>query len=105
MKAISGFGYAVPFENPVNFGLDVVHGMRTIFPIPMAEAASFNLELIKKRQVWQQRRLLPMEFTATFAPMVDISRDARWGRSMEGAGKTLGMVASGKGSCRRFSGY
>ena len=71
---------------PLIFGLDVVHGMRTIFPIPMAEAASFNLELIKTASV------AAAETSAhgihwTFAPMVDISRDARWGRSMEGAGE------------------
>lgn len=72
---------------PLLFGLDVVHGVRTIFPIPLAEAASFNLELMR-----QTARVAAEETSAygihwTFAPMVDISRDARWGRSMEGAGE------------------
>lgn len=72
---------------PLIFGLDVVHGMRTTFPIPLAEAASFDLELIR-----EAARVAAEETSAhgvhwTFAPMVDISRDARWGRVMEGAGE------------------
>ena len=72
---------------PLIFGLDVVHGMRTIFPIPMAEAASFNLELIKKTASVAAAETSAHGIHWTFAPMVDISRDARWGRSMEGAGE------------------
>ena len=72
---------------PIIFGLDVVHGMRTIFPIPMAEAASFNLELIKKTASVAAAETSAHGIHWTFAPMVDISRDARWGRSMEGAGE------------------
>lgn len=72
---------------PLIFGLDVVHGMRTIFPIPMAEAASFNLELIKKTASVAAAETSAYGIHWTFAPMVDISRDARWGRSMEGAGE------------------
>ncbi|RHL01459.1 glycosyl hydrolase [Bacteroides xylanisolvens] len=72
---------------PLIFGLDVVHGMRTIFPIPLGEAASFDLKMIKKTA-----RIAASETSAygihwTFAPMVDIARDARWGRGMEGAGE------------------
>lgn len=72
---------------PSIFGLDVVHGLRTIFPIPMAEAASFNLELIKKTASVAAAETSAHGIHWTFAPMVDISRDARWGRSMEGAGE------------------
>ena len=72
---------------PLIFGLDVVHGMRTIFPIPMAEAGSFNLELIKKTASVAAAETSAHGIHWTFAPMVDISRDARWGRSMEGAGE------------------
>lgn len=61
--------------------------MRTIFPIPMAEAASFNLELIKKTASVAAAETSAHGIHWTFAPMVDISRDARWGRSMEGAGE------------------
>lgn len=72
---------------PLIFGLDVVHGMKTTFPIPLAEAASFDLSMME-----QTARIAAAETSAygihwTFAPMVDISRDARWGRVMEGAGE------------------
>lgn len=72
---------------PLIFGFDVIHGYKTIFPIPLAQAASWNLSLIE-----QIERVAATEAAAdgqnwTFAPMVDISRDPRWGRSMEGAGE------------------
>ncbi len=72
---------------PLIFGMDVVHGYKTIFPIPLAEAASWDLEAIRK-----SARVAAVEASAagiswTFAPMVDISRDPRWGRVMEGAGE------------------
>ena len=72
---------------PLLFGQDVVHGYRTIFPIPLAEAASWNLEAMER-----SARIAAIEASAagvhwTFAPMVDISRDPRWGRVMEGAGE------------------
>ncbi len=72
---------------PLIFGLDVVQGMRTMFPIPMAEAARINLELIKKTASVAAAETSAHGIHWTFAPMVDISRDARWGRSMEGAGE------------------
>jgi beta-glucosidase len=72
---------------PLIFGLDVIHGYRTMFPIPLGEAASFDLALIER-----SARVAASETAAagvhwTFAPMVDIARDARWGRVMEGAGE------------------
>ncbi len=72
---------------PLLFGFDVVHGYRTIFPIPLGESASWNLEAIE-----QSARIAAIESSAaglhwTFAPMVDIARDPRWGRMSEGAGE------------------
>lgn len=72
---------------PLLFGQDVIHGYRTTFPIPLAEAASWDLDAIRKAA-----RIAAVEASAsgihwTFAPMVDISRDPRWGRVMEGAGE------------------
>ncbi|MDP5101672.1 MAG: beta-glucosidase BglX [Nonlabens sp.] len=72
---------------PLLFGYDVIHGYKTISPIPLAEAASWDMAAIEK-----SARVAAIEASAaginwTFAPMVDISRDARWGRVMEGAGE------------------
>ena len=72
---------------PLLFGLDVVHGYKTTFPIPLAEAASWDLDAIQL-----SARIGATEASAsgihwTFAPMVDIARDPRWGRVMEGAGE------------------
>lgn len=72
---------------PMLFGQDVIHGYRTTFPIPLAEAASWDLIAIEK-----SARIAATEAAAagihwTFAPMVDIARDPRWGRVMEGAGE------------------
>ncbi len=72
---------------PLIFGYDVIHGYKTIFPIPLAEACSWDLPAIER-----SARVAAIESTAaglnwTFAPMVDIGRDPRWGRVMEGAGE------------------
>ena len=72
---------------PLIFAYDVIHGFKTIFPIPLAESCSWDLELMKKTA-----RIAALEASAsglqwTFAPMVDVSRDPRWGRVMEGAGE------------------
>jgi beta-glucosidase len=72
---------------PLLFGLDVIHGLKTTFPIPLAEACSWDLETME-----QTARIAATEASAsgihwTFAPMVDIARDPRWGRVMEGAGE------------------
>lgn len=72
---------------PLLFGLDVIHGYKITFPLPLAEAASWDLPLIE-----QSARIAATEAAAsgvhwTFAPMVDIARDPRWGRVMEGAGE------------------
>lgn len=72
---------------PLIIGFDVIHGYKTLSPIPLAEAASWDLEALEK-----SARTAAIEASAsginwTFAPMVDISRDPRWGRVMEGAGE------------------
>ena len=72
---------------PLLFGQDVIHGFKTTFPIPLAEAASWDLEAMEL-----SARIAATEASAsgihwTFAPMVDIARDPRWGRVMEGAGE------------------
>lgn len=72
---------------PLLFGQDIIHGYRTTFPIPLGEAASWDLEAIQR-----SARIAATECSAagvhwTFAPMVDIARDPRWGRIMEGAGE------------------
>ena len=72
---------------PLLFGFDVVHGYKTISPIPLAEAASWDLKAIKKSAEIAAEEAGAVGINWTFAPMVDISRDARWGRSMEGAGE------------------
>lgn len=72
---------------PLMFGLDVVHGLRTIYPIPLGEAASFNLDLMRRTAAGAAKEASAQGVHWTFAPMVDISRDARWGRVMEGSGE------------------
>jgi len=72
---------------PIIFGFDVIHGYKTQAPIPLAEAASWDLEYIQKSAEVAADEASAVGLNWTFAPMVDISRDARWGRVMEGAGE------------------
>lgn len=72
---------------PLIFGFDVIHGHRTIFPVPLAQSCSWDLASIEESE-----RIAALEATAeglnwTYAPMVDITRDPRWGRVVEGAGE------------------
>jgi beta-glucosidase len=72
---------------PLLFAYDVIHGFKTIFPIPLGEASSWDLEYIEKAS-----RIAAIEASAeglhwTFAPMIDVARDPRWGRIAEGAGE------------------
>ena len=74
---------------PLLFAADVIHGFRTVFPIPLAEAASFDPHLAERTA-----RAAASEATAsglhwTFAPMVDVARDQRWGRVAEGSGEDV----------------
>lgn len=72
---------------PMIFGLDVIHGYRTIFPIPLAEACSWEPELARRTAEVAAREAAAAGLHWTFAPMVDVARDARWGRIAEGAGE------------------
>ena len=74
---------------PAIFGMDVIHGYRTMFPIPLGMSATWDMDLIEK-----SARMAAQEATAdgifwTFSPMVDICRDPRWGRASEGSGEDV----------------
>lgn len=90
---------------PLIIGFDVIHGYKTISPIPLAEAASWDLEAIEKSASVAATEAAASGINWTFAPMVDISRDARWGRVMEGAGEDpyLGSLVA-KARVRGFQG-
>lgn len=90
---------------PLLFGYDVIHGYKTIFPIPLGESASWDLEIIEKGS-----HIAAVEAAAagqhwTFAPMLDVTREPRWGRIMEGAGEDpyLGSLIA-KARIRGFQG-
>ncbi len=72
---------------PLLFGLDVIHGYQTVFPVPLGESASWDLEAIEESARIAAREAAASGIHWTFAPMVDIGRDPRWGRVMEGAGE------------------
>ena len=72
---------------PVLFGYDVVHGYRTIFPIPLGESCTWDPELMRQSAAIAAEEAAAGGINWTFAPMVDITRDPRWGRVMEGAGE------------------
>lgn len=83
-----------PHKIPLIFAADVIHGMKTVFPIPVAEASSFDLDLAERTA-----RAAAVEASAkglhwTFAPMVDVARDERWGRVAEGAGEDVYLGAA-----------
>jgi len=72
---------------PLIIGFDVIHGYKTLAPIPLAEAASWDMEAVKHSAQVAASEASASGINWTFGPMVDISRDARWGRVMEGAGE------------------
>ena len=74
---------------PILFGFDVIHGYRTLFPIPLGETASWDLQAAEKSAHIAAREARSAGVHWTFAPMVDIARDPRWGRIMEGAGEDV----------------
>jgi beta-glucosidase len=85
-----------PHGIPVLFGFDVIHGLRTIFPVPIGLAASWNAELIERAQAVAAAEARAVGIHWVFAPMADIARDPRWGRIVEGAGEDplLGSMAA-----------
>ncbi|MFY0599845.1 MAG: beta-glucosidase BglX [Cyclobacteriaceae bacterium] len=78
---------------PLIFGYDVIHGFRTMFPIPLAQSASWNPEVAKVSSEFAAREASASGIHWTFAPMMDISRDSRWGRIMESAGEDPYLTA------------
>ncbi|HTZ21039.1 MAG TPA: beta-glucosidase BglX [Opitutaceae bacterium] len=84
---------------PLLFGLDVIHGYRTMFPVPLGESASWDLAAIEASARIAATEAAAAGINWTFAPMVDICRDARWGRIMEGAGEDPylgGLIAAAR---------
>ncbi|MCA1592655.1 MAG: glycosyl hydrolase, partial [Acidobacteria bacterium] len=71
---------------PLIFGFDVIHGYRTIFPIPLGEASSWDAAAVERAESVAAAEARAAGVHWTFAPMVDIARDARWGRIAEGSG-------------------
>ncbi len=90
---------------PLLFGYDVIHGFRTVFPAPLAMASSWDPEIEERAQTFAAREARATGITWTFGPMVDIARDARWGRIVEGAGEDpyLG-AAMARAQVRGFQG-
>lgn len=78
---------------PLLFGLDVIHGYRTTYPIPLAEACSFDDAMFEKTAEAAAKEAAAQGIHWTFAPMLDISRDARWGRVAESAGEDTYLTA------------
>jgi len=72
---------------PIIFAFDVIHGYKTIFPIPLAEACSWDLDQAERSSGVAAKEAAAAGLHWTFAPMCDVSNDARWGRGMEGAGE------------------
>ena len=90
---------------PLIFGFDVIHGFHTIFPVPIAMAASWDPKMVERAQTIAAREARAAGINWTFAPMVDIARDPRWGRIVEGAGEDpyLGAAMS-RAQVRGFQG-
>jgi beta-glucosidase len=76
---------------PLIFAADIIHGHRTIFPVPVGEAASFEPDLARRTAAAAAFEAAGAAVDWTFAPMVDIARDQRWGRTMEGAGEDVAL--------------
>jgi beta-glucosidase len=103
---------------PLLIGLDAVHGVSTYFPLPLGQAATFNPPLVEEAARWTAHEARALGVNWTFAPMVDMSRDPRWGRVLEGAGedvhlanviaaaRTRGYQAGGAvATVKHFAGY
>ncbi|MCB9333262.1 MAG: beta-glucosidase BglX [Lewinellaceae bacterium] len=88
---------------PLLFGYDVIHGYKTIFPIPLAEACSWDLAAAEKAAAIAAKEASAAGIHWTFAPMMDLSREPRWGRVMEGSGEDPWL--SGQFSAARVRGF
>ena len=90
---------------PLLFGLDVIHGYKTIFPVPIALASSWDPEIVRKAQRVAAKEASSSGIMWTFAPMLDIARDPRWGRVVESFGEDPYLVSvMGKSSVEAFQG-
>lgn len=90
---------------PLIFGRDVIHGFKTIFPIPLAQAATFNPDIVEKGAEVAAREASTSGIKWTFAPMLDISRDPRWGRIAESSGEDTYLTeVMAKAAIRGFQG-
>jgi beta-glucosidase len=78
---------------PLLIGLDIIHGHRTLFPIPLAEAAAFDPRLWEQTAREAAKEAAADGLALTFAPMLDVARDLRWGRTAEGAGEDPWLAA------------
>ena len=78
---------------PLIFGLDVIHGFRSVYPIAIAEAGSFDTELFEKTAQMAAKESRAHGVAWHFAPMIDVARDARWGRVSEGPGEDPHLVS------------
>ncbi len=78
---------------PLLIGADVIHGFKTVFPIPLGETASWDLAAIEKSAQVAAKESAASGISLTFAPMADVARDARWGRTAEGAGEDTYLVS------------
>lgn len=78
---------------PLLFGYDVLHGFKTIFPIPFAEACSWDIEMIKKTASLSAKEASASGLNWTFSPMTDLTRDPRWGRVAEAAGEDVFLAS------------
>ena len=82
-----GFMEKQPHHIPAIFMSDVIHGYKTIYPVPLGQGASFDPELTKELAAATAKEASAAGLHVTFSPMCDLSRDARWGRCMEGTGE------------------
>ena len=90
---------------PLLFGFDVIHGYKNVFPVPIGMAASWDPALVERAQAVAAKESWVSGINWTFSPMVDIARDARWGRIVEGAGEdTFLGVAMARAQVRGFQG-
>src|SRR5205823_9296180 len=74
---------------PLIFAADIIHGHRTIFPVPLAEVASFEPDLARRTAAAAAYEAAGSGIDWTFSPMVDVARDQRWGRGVEGGGEDV----------------
>lgn len=88
-----------PLKIPLLFAADVIHGYRTVFPVPLGEAATFDPVLAERTARASADEMSAAGIDWVFAPMVDVGRDARWGRTVEGAGEDV-LLSSDMGRAR-----